>query len=110
MTGTLPTVAVIGRPNVGKSTLFNRIIGERRAIVEDEPGVTRDRNFARADWAGRAFWIVDTGGIDTEPDAELPVAVRRQVDAAIAEADVLLFVVDGRQGPHPIDKVVADML
>jgi GTPase len=103
----LPTVAVVGRPNVGKSTFFNRVLGRREAIVEDEPGVTRDRHFARAEWAGRTFFLVDTGGL--EPDSEEPMAaaVRRQVMAAVEEADVLAFIVDGQAGPHPLDHRIA---
>lgn len=106
----LPTVAIIGRPNVGKSTFFNRVLGQRRAIVEDVPGVTRDRNFALAEWAGRRFFLVDTGGLELEETGELTSAVRRQVLAAIDEADLLLFMVDGATGPHPIDFRVADLL
>jgi GTP-binding protein len=106
----LPTVAIVGRPNVGKSTLFNRILGQRRAIVEDVPGVTRDRNFARAEWAGRRFYLVDTGGLEPDAEAGLPAAVRRQVDAAIEEADVIVFAVDGNVGPHPMDERVAELL
>jgi GTPase len=106
----LPVVAVIGRPNVGKSTLFNRILGERRAIVEDVPGVTRDRNFARAEWNGRRFYLVDTGGLEPDSEEAMPVAIRRQVEVALAEADVILFVVDGRTGPHADDVGIAAML
>ncbi|MFS8641198.1 MAG: 50S ribosome-binding GTPase, partial [Symbiobacteriaceae bacterium] len=82
MKRSLPVVAVIGRPNVGKSTFFNRILGRRVAIVEDMPGVTRDRNFARAEWGGRAFYLVDTGGLETESDEPMAVAIRQQVMAA----------------------------
>jgi GTPase len=106
----LPTVAIVGRPNVGKSTLFNRVLGHRRAIVDDQPGVTRDRNFARAEWAGREFFIVDTGGLEPDTVAPLPSAIRKQVEAAIAEAQVLVFVVDGMEGPNPVDERVADIL
>lgn len=106
----LPTVAIVGRPNVGKSTFFNRVLGQRRAIVEDVPGVTRDRNFAVAEWAGHRFFLVDTGGLEMDVTEELTSAVRRQVDAAIEEADVLLLVVDGRTGPHPVDFRVAELL
>jgi GTPase len=106
----LPVVAIVGRPNVGKSTFFNRVLGQRRAIVEDVPGVTRDRNFARTDWAGRAFFLVDTGGLDFETQAVMPAAVRRQVMAAIEEADLIVFMVDGRTGPHPVDHRVAELL
>jgi GTP-binding protein len=106
----VPTVAIVGRPNVGKSTLFNRVLGQRRAIVDDRPGVTRDRNFARADWAGRSFFLVDTGGL--EPDSEEPMstAVRKQVEAAIVESDLLLFMVDALTGPHPVDFRIADIM
>ncbi|MGH7483682.1 MAG: ribosome biogenesis GTPase Der [Longimicrobiales bacterium] len=110
MSAPLPTVAIIGRPNVGKSTLFNRILGEPRAIVEDEPGVTRDRNIARADWAGHGFYLVDTGGLDTGSDTPLGRAVQRQVLTAIDEADVLVLVVDGRTGPHPLDQRIAELV
>ncbi len=106
----LPTVAVVGRPNVGKSTFFNRLLGQKLAIVEDQPGVTRDRNFARAEWAGRAFYLVDTGGIEVDTDETIPAAVRQQVEAAIRESDVIVFVVDGIVGPHPVDFRIADML
>lgn len=103
-------MAVVGRPNVGKSTFFNRVLGRRLAIVEDVPGVTRDRNFARAEWAGRSFYIVDTGGLDVDADEPMAAAIRRQVTAAIEEADVVVFLVDGKTGPHPLDHRVAEML
>ena len=106
----LPAVAVVGRPNVGKSTFFNRVLGERRAIVEDQPGVTRDRNFGRAQWAGRSFFLIDTGGLEPESDEPMQAAIRRQVEAAIGEADVIVFLVDGQTGPHPVDHQIADML
>jgi GTPase len=106
----LPTVAVVGRPNVGKSTFFNRVIGQKLAIVEDQPGVTRDRNFARAEWASRAFYLVDTGGIEVDNEEQIPAAVRHQVNAAITEADLIVFIVDGILGPHPVDERIADML
>ncbi|MGH7445698.1 MAG: ribosome biogenesis GTPase Der, partial [Longimicrobiales bacterium] len=105
-----PAVAIVGRPNVGKSTLFNRALGERRAIVEDQPGVTRDRNFARAEWNGRNFFLIDTGGLEPEFDEPMQAAIRRQVDAAIAEAAVIVFMVDGQAGPHPMDHRIAEML
>ena len=97
----IPVVAVVGRPNVGKSTFFNRVIGGRVAIVDDRPGVTRDRNFAKADWAGRHFFLVDTGGIIEGSDEPLHRAIREQAYAAVQEADVILFLVDGKEGVHP---------
>ena len=105
-----PVVAIIGRPNVGKSELFNRIIGEHIAIVSEEAGTTRDRNFARAEWAGRPFWLVDTGGLNDDPSAPMDVEIRRQVDAAMGEADLLIFVVDAKSGIHPVDHHVAELL
>ena len=105
-----PVVALVGRPNVGKSALFNRIVGHDTAIVSEEAGTTRDRHFARAEWQGRAFFLVDTGGITEDPRAPLDAAIRKQVEAAIEEADLLLMVVDGKGGLHPIDRRVADML
>ena len=105
-----PTVAIIGRPNVGKSTLFNRLIGRRAAIVDERPGVTRDRNFAPADWNGRRFWLVDTGGLVPGSTDPLDRAVRAQVEAAVAESDVVLFLVDIAAGVHPADLAIAEYL
>ncbi len=106
----LPTVAIVGRPNVGKSTLFNRVIGRRQAIVAEQPGVTRDRQFAEAEWAGRGFRLIDTGGIVELPDSRMDVEVRKQVETALGHADSILFVVDGRAGLHAVDRYVADVL
>ena len=115
-------IAIVGRPNVGKSALFNRILGRPVAIVEDSPGVTRDRHFALAEWAGRKFWLVDTGGFEPEIEnidpndiskankALIRDGIRRQVRLALEEAGQVIFVVDGKAGLHPLDEVVADLL
>jgi len=105
-----PTVAIVGRPNVGKSTLFNRIVGGRPAIVSERPGTTRDRHFGDSEWQGRRFWVVDTGGLVPESDDSMDRAIRQQVDFALAEADVVVFVVDGREGLNPVDKAIAERL
>jgi GTP-binding protein len=108
------TVAVVGRPNVGKSALFNRLIGQRLAIVEDTPGVTRDRLYALCEWRGRTFSMVDTAGIDPDADVahgdQFAEATRRQAEAAAQEADVVIFVVDAQTGLHPLDDDVAQIL
>ncbi|MGQ0647788.1 MAG: ribosome biogenesis GTPase Der [Gemmatimonadaceae bacterium] len=106
----LPVVALVGRPNVGKSALFNRIVGHNAAIVSEEAGTTRDRHFARGDWAGSAFWLVDTGGITGDARGAMAVEIRRQVQQAIDEADLLLFTVDAKAGLHPVDQHIATML
>jgi GTP-binding protein len=106
----VPVVALIGRPNVGKSALFNRIIGGQSAIVSEEAGTTRDRHFAEAEWNGRAFWLVDTGGVTDDPRAPMDLEIRKQVDQAIAEADLLLLVVDAKAGVHPVDARVVEIL
>jgi GTP-binding protein len=103
-------VAIVGRPNVGKSTLFNRIIEERHAIVEGQPGVTRDRLYAKAEWAGKHFQIVDTGGIVPQSEDVFDKAIREQAILAIEEADVIVFAVDGRDGVTPVDSDIAKML
>jgi len=100
----------VGRPNVGKSTLFNRILGRRVAIVAERSGVTRDRQFAEAEWAGRDFLLVDTGGISDVPERPLDREVRQQVLAAIERSQAIVLVTDGRAGPHPVDEHVADLL
>ncbi len=103
-------VALVGRPNVGKSTLFNRIIGHRNAIVHDMPGVTRDRNYAEAEWAGKHFSLVDTGGYVPQSEDIIETAIREQAQIAIEEADVVLFLVDGEDGLLPTDMEVAKIL
>lgn len=105
-----PIVAIVGRPNVGKSTLFNRIIGERLAIVEDRPGVTRDRIYGTAEWNGKPFSIIDTGGIEVYEEDELLKQVKAQAELAIEEADVILFVADGKTGMTPADEIIANQL
>jgi len=107
---TAPTIAIIGRPNVGKSTLFNRIIGRRQAIVDAQPGVTRDRHFAPAEWNGRRFWLVDTGGLVPGSTDPMNRAIRSQVEQAVAESDVLVFLVDVQAGVHPGDLEIAQYL
>ncbi|MGH7580983.1 MAG: ribosome biogenesis GTPase Der [Gemmatimonadales bacterium] len=103
-------MAIVGRPNVGKSTLFNRILGGRRAIVSERPGTTRDRHFGDAEWQGRRFWVVDTGGLVPESDDSMDKAIRQQVEFALAESEVVLFLVDGREGVHPVDQAIAERL
>ncbi|MDQ8144630.1 MAG: ribosome biogenesis GTPase Der [Gemmatimonadota bacterium] len=106
----IPVVALVGRPNVGKSALFNRLIGDDTAIVSDEAGTTRDRHFALAQWNGRDFWLVDTGGLVEDSDLPMDVAIKRQVKEAIAEADLLLLTVDAKAGLHPSDARIADLI
>lgn len=106
----LPTVAIVGRPNVGKSTLFNRLVGERRAINEETSGVTRDRHYAKAEWAGREYNLIDTGGVVMGSDDQFERAIKVQAELAIDEADVILFVADVTAGLHPLDSEVAQML
>ena len=105
-----PIVVIVGRPNVGKSTLFNRIAGERIAITADEPGTTRDRLFASVDWDDRAFVLVDTGGLEANPAASIGRAIRAQVHAAIDEADAVIFLTDVTTGITPADADVAEVL
>lgn len=105
----LPTVAIVGRPNVGKSTIFNRIVGERVSIVEDEPGVTRDRIYGTGEWLTNQFHVIDTGGIDIG-DAPFLEEIRQQAEIAIEEADVIIFIVNGREGVTSADEEVAKIL
>lgn len=106
----LPLVAIVGRPNVGKSTLFNRLIGERRAIVGDEPGITRDRIYGKADWNGKSFALVDTGGIVPDDEAVIPANIFKQAGVAIDQAAALVWVVDARKGVTPLDEELALLL
>jgi len=106
----LPLVAVVGQPNVGKSTLFNRLIGQRRSIVGDEPGITRDRIYGEVEWAGQRFSIVDTGGIVPDDDAVIPANIFKQAGFAIDDAQILVWVVDARQGLTPLDEELAKLL
>src|SRR3954447_22751562 len=107
----LPIVAVVGRPNVGKSTLFNRIVGERTAVVEDRAHTTRDRLYGDAEWNGRRFVVVDTGGLDVAPGSGvIEMKVQEQARIAISEADVIVFVVDAVAGLTPADREAADLL
>ncbi|MBP3372271.1 MAG: ribosome biogenesis GTPase Der [Clostridia bacterium] len=105
-----PMVAIVGRPNVGKSTFFNHILRQKIAIVEDTPGVTRDRIYADMEWMDRSFTLIDTGGIEPKSEDELWQQMRRQAELAIETAQVILFFVDGKQGLTPADEDVADML
>ncbi|MFO7773296.1 MAG: ribosome biogenesis GTPase Der [Dehalococcoidia bacterium] len=107
---TRPIVAIVGRPNVGKSTLLNRLAGRRVAVVADLPGTTRDRVFALASWQGQELTVVDTGGWQTKPQSGLEQKVRHQVEAAIVGADAVIFLVDGRDGPISADEEIADSL
>ncbi len=103
-------VAIVGRPNVGKSTLFNRLTAARTAIEEKVPGVTRDRLYGTAEWRGESFIVIDTGGISFERNDPLIRQVRRQAELAVEEAHVILFLLDGREGPAPLDQEIADLL
>ena len=105
-----PLVAIVGRPNVGKSLLFNRLCGKRLSIVEDTPGVTRDRLYAECEWAGRTFDIVDTGGIEPTADSEILLFMREQAEIAINSADVIVFVTEIGTGVTAADQEVAAML
>lgn len=105
-----PVIAIVGRPNVGKSTIFNRIIGDRLAIVEDKPGITRDRIYGTGEWIGRTFSIIDTGGIEIDGEDGLLRLVRMQAELAIEEADVIVFMVDAKAGITNADEEVSQML
>jgi len=105
-----PVVAIVGRPNVGKSTLFNHLVGDRIAIVDDTPGVTRDRLYRDTEWNGKEFVLVDTGGLEPRNKDFMMTKILEQAEVAMNEADVILFVVDGRAGIHPLDEEIADVL
>lgn len=107
---TLPAVAIVGRVNVGKSTLFNRIAGGRMAIVDDRPGVTRDRKMASAHWSGHDFLVIDTGGLDPGREDSFQESIGRQIDFALREADAVILVVDVTGGVHPFDEDAADLV
>jgi len=106
----LPVLAIVGRPNVGKSTLFNRLVRERKAIVDDLPGVTRDRNYGVAEWEGRRFQLIDTGGLDSAAGGNLEERVQEQSRRALEEADVILLLLDGKGGLNPLDREAVDLL
>ena len=106
----LPTVAIVGRPNVGKSTLFNRLVGKRLALVDDQPGVTRDRREGEAKLVGLEFRVIDTAGFEDEAVETLPGRMRVQTEAAVRDADVALFLIDAREGLTPLDEEIARWL
>ena len=105
-----PMAAIVGRPSVGKSTFFNYIIGKRISIVEDTPGVTRDRVYGEANWRGRNFTLIDTGGIEFDESDDITVQMKEQADIAISMADVIIFVTDAKQGVTSQDNEIALML
>ena len=105
-----PVIAIVGRPNVGKSMLFNKLIGQRISIVEDTPGVTRDRIYGESDWNGRKFTLIDTGGIESRTDSQILSFMREQAEIAIDHADVIVFLTDVKTGVTASDQEVANML
>jgi GTP-binding protein len=105
-----PVVVILGRPNVGKSTLFNALVGSRRAIVGDEPGITRDRLYHEAGWRGRPFILVDTGGLLPDDKESMPREIMRQAEMALAEADAVLFIVDTQEGLNPLDVDISKII
>ena len=106
----MPIVAVVGRPNVGKSTFFNKVVGRRVSIVEDTPGVTRDRIYAEAEWRSKFFALIDTGGIEPDSTDVILSQMRNQAEIAMETADVILFMVDGKDGLTASDREVGSML
>ena len=105
-----PVVAIIGRANVGKSTLFNRIVGRKKAVIDDLPGLTRDRNYAVVNWEGKDFILIDTGGFEPLSPDNLLTQIREQTQLAIEEADTIIFLADGRAGLNPSDSEIVRML
>ena len=105
-----PIVAIVGRPNVGKSTLVNRLIGHRNSIVDDRPGVTRDRIYFDVEWQNKLFTVIDTGGIVPGDEDEIMLSIYDQAKIACDEADKIIFVVDGKDGVHPVDEDIANIL
>src|SRR5437764_5254464 len=110
MPSSLPLIAIVGRPNVGKATLFNRLIGQRRSIVTDEPGITRDRIYGTVSWNSRTYEIVDTGGIIPGEETEIPTRIFEQAQIAIEASALILFVVDGRSDITPADQALIRLL
>src|SRR5207237_9110899 len=110
MTARLPSLVIVGRPNVGKSTLFNRLTGTRRSTVTSEPGITRDRIYGKAEWRGKTLEVVDTGGIIPDEKALIPQEILRQAQVAIKEAALLVLVVDSQAGLTPLDEEVARLM
>ncbi|OGQ54737.1 MAG: ribosome biogenesis GTPase Der [Deltaproteobacteria bacterium RIFCSPLOWO2_02_56_12] len=106
----LPRLAIVGRPNAGKSTLFNRLAGERKAIVDNLPGVTRDRNYGEVEWYGKRFLLIDTGGFEPDPEKGLKKRIQEQSRLAVEEADVILFLFDGKVGLNPLDQEAVKLL
>src|SRR5699024_2395579 len=105
-----PVLSIVGRPNVGKSTLFNRLVGQRIAITEDTPGVTRDRIYAEGEWLNRPFIVIDTGGLEPDDDDIIMSNIRKQAEVAIDTADVILFLVDGLEGLTNTDREIGNWL
>ncbi|HEY5600413.1 MAG TPA: GTPase, partial [Candidatus Manganitrophaceae bacterium] len=105
-----PVISIVGRPNVGKSTLFNKLVGKRKAIVQDQPGVTRDRNEAVCHYRDRRFTLIDTGGLLPHSKDSLTEQVRKQSEAAVEQSDYILFLLDAKEGITPVDEAVHDLL
>ena len=106
----MPVVAIVGRPNVGKSTLFNRLTGKKKAIVDNLPGVSRDRNYSSVTWEQKSFTLIDTGGFESNPREPISSEIREQVQLAIEEADAIIFLSDGKDGVLPPDNDIVKLL